>query len=95
MEATVRTLRSVYITARKQHLCDLCLEPIAKGERYSRYVGVDGSELVTSACHIECVALMDGCDDDTDWYPEYFREILEETRQRHPERLTGRWEARP
>jgi hypothetical protein len=91
MEATVRTLESGYKTARKPHQCALCCEQIDTGARFHRYVGVEGGELSSSAQHAECTTLMIGCDDDTDWCPEYFFEVLQEARDRHPERLRGRW----
>ena len=58
---------AVTLTARKQHQCTWCFEPIPPGEKYVRWVTLDDSAY-TSKMHPECKrACADTCEECGDW----------------------------
>lgn len=47
-------LSSKESTARKQHDCWWCAEPILKGQRYARWTWAEDGVLSMVKCHLEC-----------------------------------------
>lgn len=60
-------------TARKQHCCSLCGGPIDKGEKYVRWVTIDGG-VTESKLHTDCYDILDDYCNDTkeeEWSDDY------------------------
>ena len=68
--------------ARKQHVCDLCQLPIAKGDRYNRRTGIWEDVFATFKAHIACDEFATKIyDDENDWEShdvDCFRQMLSE-----------------
>jgi hypothetical protein len=45
-------------TARKQHRCTNCGEPILAGEKYERWGSVDDGKMLANIMHPECLAAL-------------------------------------
>ena len=50
----IDTLSVTSPVARKEHKCEWCGEKIEKGEKYSRWVGVDAGVFACVKMHNEC-----------------------------------------
>jgi len=78
-------LRDTRPTARTEHECHLCLEPILAGEKYVRRVGVRDGYVINMAMHVTCEKLTQDWDE-MDWetYSPGASDFRDESRAARP-----------
>jgi len=68
------------VTARQEHACTYCDQPIERGTEYVRWLSVDGGRAFNNKMHPECFEAAGGGGDDEWFYEPFVNERPERVR---------------